>query len=242
MHTRKIAVITGAYKGSGKKISELFLRNNYRIYSLDKNYSSNIKILGNNTLYKIDISNVSQIKKFIKFIKKRETKIDCLVNNAGVTLKKKNNNLEIYWKKTLSINLDSIFFLSELLVPLLKKSSNASIVNISSISSKIAMSNNPAYNASKAGVLSLTSSQALDYSNYNIRANAICPGYIKTDMTKKSFKSKKLKNERLDRLMIKRYGSPEEVADLVYFLCGEKAKYINGQDVIIDGGLIKKGI
>ena len=99
MHTKKIAVITGAYKGSGKKISELFLRNNYRIYSLDKNYSSNIKILGNNTLYKIDISNVSQIKKFIKFIKKRETKIDCLVNNAGVTPKKKITILKHIGKK-----------------------------------------------------------------------------------------------------------------------------------------------
>ena len=242
MNDRKIAIVTGAYKGTGLIISDFLLKKNYKVYCLDNKYKKKIQVLNDKTYYKIDLSKIIEIKLFVNFLKQREKKIDCLVNNAGVTLKKTKKNFVDYWFKTLNINLNSIFFLSEMLVPLLKKSDNPSIVNISSIAAKIAMSQNPAYNASKSGVLALTSSQALDYSNYKIRANAICPGYIKTDMTKKSFNNRKLKSLRLNRMINKRYGSSEEVAELTYFLCSKKSKYINGQDIVIDGGFLKKGI
>ncbi len=237
----KIAVITGGFRGSGAEVIKLFIENNYKVYSLDKNFKKKIEYIENNVNYKIDLSDFNQIKRFANFIKKKEKKIDCLINNAGISLVK-NKNINTYWNKTLSVNLNAIFFITEFLLPLLKKSKFASIVNISSISSKVAMSKNPAYNAAKAGVLALTASQALDYSNFKIRSNAICPGYIKTNMTKKSFQNIKLRNERLKRLIIKRYGEPEEVANLVHFLCTEKSKYINGQDIVIDGGLTKRGI
>ncbi len=242
MEDKKIAIVTGAYRGSGLKISELLLKKGFKVYTLDLEYKKNMQIQKNRICYRIDLSNFNQIKSFVKFLKKREKKVDCLINNAGVSLKKTKNNFINYWEKTLKINLTSVYVLSEMTVPLLKKSKNPSIVNISSISSKIAMSMNPAYNASKAGILALTSSQALDFSIYKIRSNAICPGYIKTNMTKTSFSTKKLKNARLNRLTIKRYGSSEEVANLTYFLCSEKSKYINGQDIVIDGGFLKKGI
>ena len=104
------------------------------------------------------------------------------------------------------------------------------------------MSENPAYNVSKAGLISLTESQAFDYSKLKIRSNAICPGYIKTSMTKKSYSNPKMKKKRLDRLNIRRYGSSSEIANLVFYLSGKEAEYINAQSIIIDGGLIKRGI
>ena len=155
MEDKKIAIVTGAYRGSGLKISELLLKKGFKVYTLDLEYKKNMQIQKNRICYRIDLSNFNQIKSFVKFLKKREKKVDCLINNAGVSLKKTKNNFINYWEKTLKINLTSVYVLSEMTVPLLKKSKNPSIVNISSISSKIAMSMNPAYNASKAGILAL---------------------------------------------------------------------------------------
>jgi NAD(P)-dependent dehydrogenase (short-subunit alcohol dehydrogenase family) len=173
---------------------------------------------------------------------KKEKKIDFLINNAGITLKYNFKNHLDYWNKTIHTNLTVPFYLSSISFNYLKKSSYPSIVNISSISSKIAMSNNPAYNASKGGLNSLTMSLAYDYSNYGIRVNAVCPGYIKTNMTKKSFGSKKLYKKRISRMITRNYGEPSDVANIVFFLCSKNSRYINAEEIVVDGGLIKKGI
>ena len=104
------------------------------------------------------------------------------------------------------------------------------------------MSNNPSYNVSKSGLNALTMSLANDYSDQKIRVNSVCPGYIKTEMTKKSYNNKKLSKIRTSRTMNKKYGKPDDVANIVTFLSSVKSEYINAQEVIIDGGLIKKGI
>ena len=187
---KKIALITGGYKGNGKAIVDKFLLNNFKVYSLDigykKNYFSNklIKL-------KINLENITQIEKAVKFIKKRESYINVLVNNAGISLKTNNKNFFKNWQKTLAVNLTAPYILSCLCLPMLKKNKNSSIVNISSLNGKVAMSDNPSYNASKGGISALTMSQALDFSKYNIRVNAVSPGYIKTDMTKKSYNNSK---------------------------------------------------
>ena len=195
---KKIALITGGYKGNGKAIVDKFLLNNFKVYSLDigykKNYFSNklIKL-------KINLENITQIEKAVKFIKKRESYINVLVNNAGISLKTNNKNFFKNWQKTLAVNLTAPYILSCLCLPMLKKNKNSSIVNISSLNGKVAMSDNPSYNASKGGISALTMSQALDFSKYNIRVNAVSPGYIKTDMTKKSYNnSKEYKKELVE--------------------------------------------
>lgn len=104
------------------------------------------------------------------------------------------------------------------------------------------MANNQAYNSSKSGLIALTFSQAMDYKNYNIRSNCISPGYIKTAMTKKSFSDKKKYNERINRIMLKQYGESKDVAEMVIFLCSKKSKYINAENIVIDGGLNRQGI
>ena len=172
----------------------------------------------------------------------KEKKIDYLINNAGISLNFKEKKIFEYWNKTLSVNAGSAFYLGHLMLPLLKKSKFAAIVNISSIASKIAMSKNQAYNASKAALNAITRSQALDFSKYKIRSNSICPGYIKTNMTLKSYNKRSLFNARIKRMMIPNYGTSKNVSDLVVFLCSKESEYINAQEIIIDGGLIKKGI
>ncbi len=240
MQDKKIVVVTGSFQGNGVEISKIFLNNNSKVYCLDFRYKKKIENDEDLIKYKINLENKNEILKFCSFIKKKEKKIDCLINNAGVSLNKKKER--DYWEKTIKINLTAPYLLSENLISLLKKSNNASIINISSIAAKIAMSENAAYNVSKAGLISLTESQAFDYSKFKIRSNSICPGYIKTNMTKKSFSNFKMKKKRLDRLNIKRYGSPVEIANLAFYLSKKEAAYINAQTIIIDGGLIKRGI
>ena len=240
MQDKKIVIVTGSFQGNGVEISKIFLNNNSKVYCLDFRYKKKIENDKDLIKYKINLENKNEILKFCSFIKKKEKKIDCLINNAGVSLNKKKES--DYWEKTIKINLTAPYLLSENLISLLKKSNNASIINISSIAAKIAMSENAAYNVSKAGLISLTESQAFDYSKLKIRSNSICPGYIKTNMTKKSFSNFKMKKKRLDRLNIKRYGSPVEIANLAFYLSKKEAAYINAQTIIIDGGLIKRGI
>ena len=104
------------------------------------------------------------------------------------------------------------------------------------------MSNNPAYNASKGGLSALTACLAFDFSKYNIRVNAVSPGYIKTDMTKKSFNDKKAFKKRIERMMLKDYGTTQDIAEAVLYLASQKSKFVNATEIIVDGGLLKKGI
>ena len=127
-------------------------------------------------------------------------RIDVLVNNAGVSLSFPKKNISNYWNKTLAINLTAPYWLSLLCLPFLKKAKESNVVNITSLNGKIAMSNNPAYNASKGGLTALTFSLAMDFAKYKIRANAVSPGYIKTNMTKKSYNNFSQYKKRIDRI------------------------------------------
>tara|TARA_Y100000590_G_scaffold382603_1_gene452671 strand:+ start:5046 stop:5768 length:723 start_codon:yes stop_codon:yes gene_type:complete len=238
---KKVAIITGGYKGNGKAIVDKFLSNNYKVYSLDIGYKKNYfsdKIIK----LKTNLEKITEIEKAIRLIKKREDSINVLVNNAGISLKTNNKNFFKNWQKTLAINLTAPYIVSLLCLPMLKKNKKPSIVNISSLNGKVAMSNNPSYNASKGGISALTMSQALDFSKYKIRVNAVSPGYIKTNMTKKSYNNSKEYRKRISRMMINKYGLPKDIANAVFFLASENATYINSTEIVVDGGFLKKGI
>ena len=215
--------------------------NNFKVYSIDIGYKKNyfseklIKL-------KINLEKTTEIEKVIKLIKKRENSINVLVNNAGISLKTNSKNFFKNWQKTLAVNLTAPYIISLLCLPMLKKNNKSSIVNITSLNGKVAMSNNPSYNASKGGISALTMSQALDFSKFNIRVNAVSPGYIKTDMTKKSYNNSNEYKKRINRIMLNEYGLPNDVANAVFFLASESAAYINSSEIIVDGGFLKKGI
>lgn len=236
----KDIIITGGSGGNGSAICMKFLKSGARVHNLDIK-KSNLK---NKNLveYKVDLSKHKEILKFVKNFKKKKKKILCLINNAGLSKNPSSKDLLKYWDETINLNLKAPFFLSIYLKNLLSKEVNSSIINISSIASKIAMKNNPAYNISKAGLNALTHSFAFDFSKEKIRVNSICPGYIKTNMTRKSYSNKIQKRVRTNRIINARYGNPEEIADLVIFLASKKSSYINAEEIIIDGGLLKKGI
>ena len=140
-------------------------------------------------------------------------------------------------------NLKAPFIISSLLAESLKKNKNGgTIINISSIGGALGFPNNPAYISSKSGLIGLTNSFARDYGKYNINVNAVLPGYFNTDMNKKSYNNKKKRKTRSDLTMLTRWGQLPELIGTIIFLATDEAKYITGQKIIVDGGIVSKGL
>ncbi len=229
----KNIVITGASKGIGKEIADhLSLVSKYKIINISRNKNKNPKIIN----YLCDISHYNNVKKVFKKIKN----IDVLINNSGVTNFSKDpiNNFD----KIVKTNLNGFFYCSHEAAKLLKKKKNSKIINISSINSYQAFPNNPGYVSSKGGIKMLTKALALDYGKFGIRVNSISPGYINSGMSKRSFKNRKKNLERKKRMIIRRWGSPKDLFGVIEFLISEKSSYITGQDIVVDGGWLAKGL
>jgi gluconate 5-dehydrogenase len=224
-------VITGGSKGIGKKISEK-LSVNYNVFNLSRT-KINLKKIKN--VY-CDVQNLQSIKDAFKKI----NKIDCLINNAGISYY--NKDKFINFSNIIDVNLKGVYYCCELALRKLKSSKISKIINISSINAYLAFPGNPGYVSSKGAVNSLTRALALDYSKFGISVNSISPGYINEGMAKKSFENKKLRQQRLDRMIIKRFGTAQDIYSVIKFLMDKDTKYITGEDIKVDGGWTARGL
>ena len=243
----KIILITGSSRGIGKKIATKFLENGAVVIGVSKNKNSN-KIIKAKNKYQhffCDLSKIEDIQITLKKIFKKYKNIDVLVNNAGITIENTNSQIKNInnFSTTIQINLiASYIFSSEIVKRMIKRKKGGTIINISSIGGELGFPNNPAYISSKSALIGLTRSFARDYGKYNINCNAVLPGYFKTDMNKKSLnnKSKRVKRENLT--MLGRWGELNELVGVILFLATKNAKYITGQKIIVDGGIVSKGL
>lgn len=241
----KIAVITGGSSGNGLGILKKFFKAGAFCINIDKNNLSESLLSECNGSYlyiKADVSDANLINILDSSELISVKNIDFLINNAGITI---GNAFERYstldWDKTLSTNLKSVFLLTQYFV---NRGFNfgGSIVNISSLASEQGFPGNVAYVASKGALKQLSKALALDLSDRGLRVNCVGPGYIRTAMTEKSWADPQLKNERSKRMISKRWGEPEDVANACIFLCSDLASYITGQDLYVDGGWLSKGL
>ena len=235
----KKILITGATGGIGTYLVKKFL-------SLDGNViatGTNEKKLENlknefpniNTI-QFDLSNHSEIESFVDNAFYKLNGIDVLVNNAGIT----NDNLSLRmknedWQKVIDINLSSTFYLCKSVIKKMLKNKSGKIVNITSIvghTGNIGQSN---YAASKAGMIAMSKSLALEYAKKNIFINCVSPGFIKTNMTDKI--SEEYKNILISKIPMSRLGSGEDVSNTVAFLCSDMASYITGETIHVNGGM-----
>lgn len=236
----KTVFISGASRGLGSSIAKTFASNNYNIiinYNKSQKKANDLKEeLENNYnikcfLYKCDVSNEEEVKNMFANIKNNIGNIDVVINNAGIAI---DNNIKDKtsneFMKVLNVNLIGTFLICKYALDVLKK---GSIINISSNNiyngSYIESID---YDASKAGVVSLTHNLA-KYLSPNIRVNAITPGWIKTDMTKNL--DKDFKEKEKEKILLNRFATPEEIADAVYFLANNT--YVNDCILKIDGGI-----
>tara|TARA_Y100000996_G_scaffold261810_1_gene206011 strand:+ start:1775 stop:2512 length:738 start_codon:yes stop_codon:yes gene_type:complete len=236
----RVAVVTGGSRGIGMGIVQKLLisRANVAIIgqseTLSDKVSQEFKKLGETVYFCGDVKNLTDIQRCIKEIVNKWGKIDILVNNAGIAKDKLAIRIsEKDWDNVLDTNLKGSFNCIKSILPNMIKNNYGKIVNISSI---VGLMGNPGqsnYCASKAGLIGLTKSIAKEYGSKSINCNAIAPGLIDTDMTKE------INTENLSKsIILKRNGKPEDVANLVCFLCSEDASYITGQTINVDGGLL----
>jgi len=222
----KVVIVTGANGGNGSAISSGLERAGAIVIRAD--------------LPKYDIRNPIQLDALVSDALKYCNRIDGLVNCAGVTY---GNNLFDYsdedWENTYKVNLKAPFELSRKVAKHMKKT-GGSMINITSLNSELGFPNNPAYVSMKGGLKQLTKSLAIDLGEFNIRVNNLGPGYIKTNMTKGSWKNRKTEIE--DRTILGRWGEPEDLLGTVIFLLSSASNYITGQDIYVDGGYLAKGM
>lgn len=239
----KVVIITGGGRGIGKLLANEMWKRNAIIYSIDK-FFPNIISKENYFEIKCDIVNMRQFDRICDQIFKKHGKIDILINNAGVTFPKKtDSNYPINkWEKTLKINLTAAFMCAQSVIKFMKKQKSGSIINMTSINAELGFPNNPAYIASKGGLKMLTKSFAKDYGKYGIRVNSLGPGYIKTDMTKKSFENKKTRIAREKQTLLGKWGNAFDLVGPCIFLSSDASKYVTGQDVYVDGGWLANGL
>ena len=241
----KTAIITGGSKGIGKGIVEKFAQEGCNIaftylssessaIEVEKNAKSyGVKVIK----YKSDASNFDQSSELIENVIKDFGSYDILINNAGIT---RDNLLlrmdEDYWKKVIDINLNSCFNLTKCAIREFMKKKDGVIINISSIVGVKGNAGQSNYSASKAGINGFTKSVALELGSRNIRCNAIAPGFIETDMTSQG--DGKLLESWIESIPLKRAGNVSDVANLCSYLASDKASYITGQIIKVDGGLV----
>ena len=242
---RKTVLITGASRGLGKAIAKVFAKNNYNVilnYNTSEEEANklakeleqyNVEVLP----IKADITNEEEIKDMVEQSINKFKKIDVLINNAGIAIdttfedKTKENFMKI-----LDTNLVGPFILTKYVGEYMLKEKQGNIVNISSTNGiDTYYEYSLDYDASKAGLISLTHNLAQHYAPY-IRVNCVAPGWINTEMNKNL--DEEYKKEEESKILLNRFAEPEEIANVVYFLTTDEAKYINNETIRVDGGTI----
>jgi 3-oxoacyl-[acyl-carrier protein] reductase len=235
----KNIIVTGASGGIGNSIVEKLndcganvLASGTRLEKLEelKKKFNKIKIL------KFDISQSDKIEEFIDNAANELGGLDCIVNNAGIT----QDNLAIRmsideWKKVIDINLTSTFLMSKFAIKKMLKNKKGKIINITSVVGHTGNLGQANYTASKAGLVAMSKSLAIEYAKKNINVNCISPGFIKTAMTDKI--DEKFKEIIVSKIPSARLGEPEDIANAVLFLASDNSNYINGETLHVNGGM-----
>lgn len=242
----KTALVTGASRGIGTACAIALAKMGYNIIINYNNSEERAIKLGeiiyDNYLvdvmtFKADVSDKIQVDEMVKTAIERFSKIDVLVNNAGVSLQKLFTDTTFEdWSNVIATNLTSVYNVTHAVLPCMIREHSGSIVNISSMWGEVGASCEVAYSASKAGVIGLTKALAKEVALSNIRVNCVSPGVIMTDMMS-SFSDEDLELIKED-IPLNELGTAKNVADAVAFLVSDKASYITGQVISVNGGMV----
>jgi NAD(P)-dependent dehydrogenase (short-subunit alcohol dehydrogenase family) len=245
---KKTALVTGAARGIGLSVAKKFLAEGWRVAPLDiegELLRAAVEAIAepDNTLaLHADVSDAAAVAGAIAEIERRFGRLDALVNNAGVAvfaplLETSDDD----WNRVLAVNLTGPFLCTKAAAPLMREQGGGAIVNITSISGLRASTLRSAYGTSKAGLAHLTKQLAVELAAFGIRVNAVAPGPVETAMARQVH-TPEIRADYHDAIPLNRYGLEQELAEAVFFLCSERASYITGQVLAVDGGFDAAGI
>ena len=240
----KVSVVTGGARGIGREIALLFARNGSDIALLDVNADAleatrkEIESIGRACMVAVvDVTKGAEVDVFIQKTLDKFKKIDILVNNAGITRDGLLVRMsEADWDAVLGVNLKGAFNCTRAVSKIMMKQRDGRIVNMASIIGIMGNAGQANYAASKGGLIAFTKTVAKELASRNVRANAIAPGFIQTDMTAKL--TEEVKSEMLKHIPLGKLGTPADVANLALFLASDDSAYITGQVVQVDGGMV----
>lgn len=244
---RHVVVVTGGARGIGLGIGEWFLRHGYQVALLDidkATLDTTMQAIGSQDIIGIhcDVSKPHDVESASQEVLAHFGHVDALVNNAGVAVFKPVLETSFEeWRTVLGTNLDGAFICSQVFGRLIVQNGGGAIVNIASISGLRASTLRVAYGTSKAALIQLTKQYAVELGNLNVRVNVIAPGPVETEMAK-LVHSVAIRSDYYDAIPLGRYGTVEEMANTVGFLCSEQAAFINGQVIAVDGGFEATGV
>ncbi|GAE30947.1 SDR family NAD(P)-dependent oxidoreductase [Alkalihalobacillus hemicellulosilyticus] len=239
---KRVVIVTGAGKGIGKAIAFAYAKKGFQVVVVDVNKYDAIETVrfiedhnGEAEAIYCDISNVKDIQILVKKVNKSYGRIDVLINNAGISEFKSPYELTVHeWDRVLNTNVRGAFFCSREVANVMKRHGGGSIVNIASTRASMSEPHSEAYAASKGAIVSLTHALAASFQDDLIRVNAISPGWIHTG------EEESLRQKDHDQHFSKRVGKPEDIANVCLFLTNEGNEFINGETIIIDGGMTRK--
>ena len=240
----KNAIVTGAARGIGLATTKLFLKEGRRVAMIDRDGEELARAaagLDNVLPITCDVSDEAQVAAMVAQVAETFGSIDALVNNAGVADFRPLDQTELQiWRTVMATNLDGVFITSQAVIPRMTRGGGA-IVNIASISGLRASTLRVAYGTSKAAVIHLTRQQAAELGELGIRANCVAPGPVDTKLAL-AVHSPEIRAAYHDAIPLNRYGTEDEIAQVIVFLCSDKASYVTGQTIAADGGFDATGV
>ncbi len=244
---QKVALITGAARGIGLATARRFLADGWRVALLDIDGDTlgrtHAALPAQSTIaICCDVADAAGVGAAVARVAQEFGRLDVLVNNAGIAIFKPILDVTYEdWSRVLAVNLTGPFLCVQAAAPLMRDSGGGAIVNITSISGLRASTLRTAYGTSKAGLAHLTQQQAIELASLGIRVNAVAPGPVDTAMAK-AVHTPEIRAAYHDSIPLNRYGLERELAEAIFFLCSDRASYITGQTIAVDGGFDATGI
>ncbi|HEY8155155.1 MAG TPA: SDR family oxidoreductase [Myxococcota bacterium] len=235
----RIVLVTGAGRGIGRALATGLGRLGARVHGMDVAFAE--RASGFEAIH-CDVGDEDASARALREIVSTHGRLDGLVNNAGISLPPGDAYGRAGFERTLGINTLAPLRLSWTAAELMKRHASGSIVNVTSLGAHLGFPDNPAYQASKAALLQVTRAMAVDYGRFGIRVNSLCPGYVKTAMTRQSWEDESLRLARSQRMILPRWAEPEDLVGPCAFLLSDAAGYITGIDLPVDGGWRARGI
>lgn len=242
MNQPKIAIVTGGGSGIGYAIAQKFTENGFITYITGRNLEKLQKAQGelgdNCRVWQLDMEQLDRIPEFVRAIETAHGRIDVLVNNAGINLKKPFTEVsDEAFQRIILTNLTAVFVLSREVARVMIPHQQGSIIHISSMAAHYGIPQIVAYASAKSGLEGMARTMAVDLSPKGIRVNCVAPGFITTAMTEKAFDNDpERKRKVLSRTPMGEMGKPSDIAHAVYFLCSAEAGFITGATLKVDGG------